>query len=207
MALPLSRDDVALDRARLTSPELVMAALSAAIEALHNEGRAPTEDPAFALLVRHLSEQIVGNPTEALEQACQLRLRERRNEPLILALLADPVGHDAPRKQIFRTECLRLLKLIAGGLGLEKADYDLRWNPGGPAVSGDACLHSDRIFVNLSQGGGPGPVMFRGVTGRKDYAGGMNHWAGADELADPLRLADRIGRELGLPSPASDRLF
>jgi hypothetical protein len=126
-----------------------------------NEGRAPREDPAFALLVRHLSEQIVGNPTEALEQACQLRLRERRNEPLILALLADPVGHDAPRKQVFRTECLRLLKLIAGGLGLEKADYDLRWNPGGPAVSGDACLHSDRIFVNLTQGGGLSPPSDR----------------------------------------------
>ena len=131
---------------------------------------------------------------------------ERGRPPAIVAILAEDIGYDAPRKRMFRAEATRLLKQLAGALGLGKADYDLRCNEGGVAVSGEATLHADALYVQVSQWS-CGAVLYRRCDGRRDYRGQMNHWASACELADPVGLADRIAHELRLPTHARDRLL
>lgn len=71
---------------------------------------------------------------------------------------------------------------------------------GGVAVSGEAILHSETIYVQLSQGRtGPGhKILFRSVEGRTDYTGGPNNWASVDELIEPIAFAARIRRALRL---------
>lgn len=121
--------------------------------------------------------------------------------PRIVQLLSAPVGGDPERKRAFRAEATRLLKALAVCLDLPKGAFDLRWNEGGPAVSGEATLHAEAVYVQLYQGSF-GDVMFRRCAGRRDYCGERNHWASAWEAADPVAFADRIRHELRLPEAA-----
>ena len=78
-------------------------------------------------------------------------------------------------------------------MGLEKADYDLRYNAGGPAVMGEVTLHTDKVYVQLLDSQ-CGPIMFRTVTGRKDYSGGANHWGDFAEVEDIEKFARNLKR-------------
>lgn len=83
------------------------------------------------------------------------------------------VGKLESDKYQFKRFATGTLRAIAIGLGLPKESYDVRFNAGGPAVSGEATLHHDSFYVQISQTG----VMFRTCKGRKDYTGGPNRWA------------------------------
>lgn len=130
----------------------------------------------------------------------------RGRQPAIVAILSEDISYHPERKRAFRAEATRLLRQLAAALGLEKGAYDLRWNEGGIAVSGEATLHGEAVYVQVSQGPFRA-VLFRRCEGRRDYRGQMNHWASAAELADPVSLAGRIAHELQLPRPARDRLL
>ena len=78
---------------------------------------------------------------------------------------------------------MTLLRQVAKHLGLPKGTFEVRFNPGGIAVSGDATLHGENIYITLNADMGLG-VLVRTCKGRKDYTGGMNCWYGFDFLAD-----------------------
>lgn len=78
-------------------------------------------------------------------------------------------------KQAGRRKGRRLLKKVADLLGLQKGEYDLRWNPGGVAVWGETTLHTDKVYVQYQEHCDLG-LLIRTCKGRKDYTGGVNRW-------------------------------
>ena len=70
-------------------------------------------------------------------------------------------------------------------------------------MSGEIILHGEQIYVQISLGclGRGREIMFRRVTGRKDYCGDRNHWGDIADLMAPDTLARRIRRELHLSEP------
>lgn len=79
----------------------------------------------------------------------------------------------ASRKNRFRSLSGKFLRELRDRLNIEAT---VRFNPGGPAVSGDAILHGDSIYVLMNADGmGPG-IVYRRCNGRQDYTGGTNHW-------------------------------
>jgi hypothetical protein len=96
----------------------------------------------------------------------------------------------------------KILKYIAEQLQLPKDAYEIRWNPGGIACSGDHTLHTDHVYVSLHDNLGSGWFYFRTCNGRKDYSGGRNiivTWAsllkpdGMDKLIAALKIAQAKG--------------
>ncbi|MGC1344984.1 MAG: hypothetical protein WA863_02520, partial [Methyloceanibacter sp.] len=55
-------------------------------------------------------------------------------------------------------------------------------------------LHSDRLFVQVSQPAGRANtgILFRTCHGRKDFAGGENHYASLELLTQPDQIARLI---------------
>jgi len=105
-----------------------------------------------------------------------------------------PVAYDPEAKRAFHTQARRKLKQLADTLGLPPGSYDLRSNAGGIAVSGEATLHADRLYVQASQPatGHDTGILFRTCQGRKDYYGGPNNFASLDLLNRPEELVRRI---------------
>jgi hypothetical protein len=105
-----------------------------------------------------------------------------------------PVAYDGEAKRAFHNHARRQLKQLAAALGLPPQSYDLRSNAGGIAVSGEATLHADHLYVQASQPpiGQDTGILFRTCQGRKDYHGGPNNFASLDLLNRPEDLARRI---------------
>lgn len=116
------------------------------------------------------------------------------DQQMKVALLGGDVSYDAWRKQAFHRAGKRLLKRIADQLGLTKGLYDLRSNLGGIAVSGEVTLHTDTLYLQLSQGvlwRGEGMILFRRCNGSKDYSGHANHFMLVERLLEE-KAADRF---------------
>jgi hypothetical protein len=104
--------------------------------------------------------------------------------------------YDDELKQEYRKLGRKILKALAGLMGLQKGEFDIRWNPGGIACSGDHVLHTDKIYVALHDNIRLGWFYWRKCNGRKDYTGGVNqivNWTtltahGLEPLAEQLRL-------------------
>lgn len=101
-------------------------------------------------------------------------------------------------KEAFHREGVKFLSALAKALGLKAGTYDVRSNKAGMAVSGEVTLHSDDLYLQLSESCmGPGvKAMYRTCDSRKDCCGHQNHFAdiekfkGADaqkQLVDQLR--------------------
>jgi hypothetical protein len=86
----------------------------------------------------------------------------------------------------------RQLRRLAHALGLTRSHYDLSFNAGDIGVSGEITLHSDRLYVQLSQPPGRANTLFRNCYGRRDFAGGENHYASLELLNRPEQLAHLI---------------
>jgi hypothetical protein len=104
------------------------------------------------------------------------------------------VSYDPEAKRLFHMHARRQLRVLAEALGLGAGDYDLRSNEGGIAVSGEVTLHTDRLYVQVSQScmGADAGILFRSCDGRRDYAGGVNNFAPLDLLHRTAELARRI---------------
>ncbi len=203
MPLPPTPEAVALDRARLTTPERVMAALLSTMSVADRRGSALAGDAAFGLLARRLVEVLADVSPATLETACRFRRHQQESAPLVVTLLSEDLGYDPERKKAFRQEALRLLRQLGTALGLARSEFDVQWNEGGPAVSGEAFLFAEMVWVQVSQSVcDTGYVLFRATTERGSVGRGQNHWARAEQLADPVALAEHIARTLKLPSPA-----
>ena len=94
------------------------------------------------------------------------------------------VSYNEEAKAKFLRDGKRVLRTIAKKLDLRPGSFDIRINPAGPAVSGEAILHSDQLYIMLSQSLDGANFMFRSVRGRKDYTGGNNHWMPWDKLLE-----------------------
>ena len=114
------------------------------------------------------------------------------------------VAYYPEQKRLFHRNARRQLWKLAAALGLAPGAYDLRSNEGGCAVSGEATLHADRLYVQASQPatGSDTGILFRSCDGRRDYIGGRNHFASLDLLHRPRELA-RLIRQHGLPRTRS----
>jgi hypothetical protein len=69
----------------------------------------------------------------------------------------------------------------------------VRSNLGGVAVSGEATLHGQNLYVQICQPatGWDRGILIRTCEGRKDYTGGRNHFAPLSWLDDLPQLAHR----------------
>lgn len=105
-------------------------------------------------------------------------------------------GYDYFSKKTFHQEAKRALKALAEALGLGKGTFEVRSNLAGPACSGEVTLHSDSLYVQVQAScmGVGHEILYRSVTGRKDYCGGPNHFAPAAALDDPKTFAVKLSR-------------
>ncbi len=91
----------------------------------------------------------------------------------IITDIARGAGGNELVKAQYKRIALSVLRSMARDLGLAKGTYSVRFNPGGPAVEGNAILHHDEFYLVTSAAG----VMWRTCQGQKDYHGGPNQWA------------------------------
>ncbi|RIA46211.1 hypothetical protein DFR49_0744 [Hephaestia caeni] len=199
---PASRFTQALSPDGLTSLAAALSALLGAIDDCKRTRADIERDPAVLLLARHLGHLAIENrPQQAdLRRNCIEAAAAVARTPLLLMLAERGVAYDAEAKAAFHSEGRKAMKRLAAALGLVRTEHEVRSCLGGIAVSGEILLHANEIYVQLTIGcTRPGhEVMFRRVDGRRDYAGGQNHWASLTELLDPDHFAERIRRELGL---------
>jgi hypothetical protein len=89
-------------------------------------------------------------------------------------------GYNADVKGEFKRLAMRFLNEVA--ILLDATKSDIRYNAGGIAVSGEATLHTNSVYVQISsiEYG----VLVRTVRGRKDYTGGHNTWYSYDRLVE-----------------------
>lgn len=108
------------------------------------------------------------------------------------------VAYDPEAKRAFHRNARRQLLELAKALGFAPADYDLRSNEGGIAVSGEVTLHADRLYVQACQPATRADtgILFRSCEGRRDYVGGRNNFASLDLLHQPHELARLIRRHV-----------
>lgn len=82
--------------------------------------------------------------------------------------------YDYFHKEEYRRLGRSILRQLAKDMGLQKGEFDIRWNPGGVAVSGDHTLHTDKIYVAFHDNLNLGWFYWRKCHGRKDYGCGMD---------------------------------
>ena len=105
-------------------------------------------------------------------------------------------------KQTAHRLAQQLLKKFAiDCLGLQLSDFDVRSNMGGIAVSGEVTLHTDKVYIQISQSSLGHTIMWRTCTGRKDYTGGHNRWGNVTELlstpANRKEFASKVQQACG----------
>jgi hypothetical protein len=77
-------------------------------------------------------------------------------------------------KQEYKRLGRKILKYVAAKMNLVDGTYDICFNPGGIACSGDHTLHTDKVYLALHDNIGLGWFYWRICNGRKDYSGGTN---------------------------------
>jgi hypothetical protein len=88
----------------------------------------------------------------------------------------DGYMHDGSTKEYFKRHALAFLRQLAKDVGLAEGTYDVRFNTGGIAVSGDATLHHEHVYISFNADGICPGILYRTCKGRKDYSGGVNRW-------------------------------
>jgi len=88
-------------------------------------------------------------------------------------------SYNESNKDQFHRAGKKALKALATKLELPEGSFDVRSNKGGIAVSGEVTLHSNNLYVQISESftGRGLQVMFRTCKGRNDYTGGQNNFA------------------------------
>jgi hypothetical protein len=98
-------------------------------------------------------------------------------------------------KRKFKRAAANFLMSIADQLQLKPGSYDITFNAGGPAVSGEATLHHEAFYLQVGDFG----AFWRTVKNRKDYTGGPNQWiisSMSEKSLTLLQLRDALTRQL-----------
>lgn len=95
------------------------------------------------------------------------------------------LSYNEEAKSRFHRAGKKALKKIAEALDLSPDQYDIRSNKGGIAVSGEITLHTDSLYIQISESsmGRGTEILYRSCKGRKDYCGGSNNFLGVDYLS------------------------
>ncbi len=144
-------------------------------------------------------QEIQDNITRDQAELIKRELNKSENANTLAALASEHIdaytepGHS--RKEKYHRIARKQLHKLAQQLDLKPDDYDLRSNKGGVAVCGEITLHTDTLYVQVSQSclGAGREIMFRRCNGRKDYTGEQNHFAPASALDDPRAFIDLLG--------------
>ena len=99
---------------------------------------------------------------------------------------------------------------------LELRPFDIQFDPGGIAVSGDLRLmgmwsEGNGVYISMNKDlpNAPyGQVLYRTIKHMKDFGGGPNQWMRYETLRDPVRLKELICRLRPLseePKPSEGR--
>ena len=85
----------------------------------------------------------------------------------------------------------RVAKALAERLN---GQFDVRFNRGGIAVSGETTLHGEWLYLQFAVSclGPSQGFMYRSCEGRRDYTGGPNRWMQWDELLDLDKAAAKL---------------
>ena len=86
-------------------------------------------------------------------------------QPHQLVAMARGASYNYEAKQAFKKAAMRWARTIAKALQLPKGTFEVRFNPGGIAVSGDLTLHHEKFYLSLSDFG----AYWRTCKGLKDY--------------------------------------
>jgi hypothetical protein len=110
---------------------------------------------------------------QPVELKIQAKPKPRWNARAYIKLAKSKLAYEPEAKAEFLRQSEQLCHILAAKLGLNEDQYDVRVSPGGVAVSGDVVLHTDHLYVNLSQSSlGPDwGFMYRRCQGRKDFTG------------------------------------
>ena len=95
-----------------------------------------------------------------------------------LVALEGQCGYNHAAKTEFCKLSMKLMRELRETLGMFSAD--VRYNAGGIAVSGEATMHGDVVYVQVSDfrlG-----ILYRTCKGQRDYTGGRNNWFSFDRL-------------------------
>lgn len=100
-------------------------------------------------------------------------------------------AYDNVQKRSFHITGMKRLRALAKELNFVEDSFDIRSNCGGIAVSGEVTLHSERLYVQISQPATRADtgILIRTCKGRKDYVGGRNNFASLSKLEDIPCLA------------------
>lgn len=104
------------------------------------------------------------------------------------------ICYNERNKATFHVECKKALRNLAKAMGLDKWQYDLSVNKGGIAVSGEVTLHTEKVYVQVSEplAGSGSEILFRSCNGRKDYSGGQNRFAPVEALESLENFAEAV---------------
>jgi hypothetical protein len=109
-------------------------------------------------------------------------------------------SYDEQQKRRFHTTARSRLKKLAAELALPSGSFDIRSNRAGVAVSGEVILHHTAAYIQVGQFGlssGHG-ILIRTCKGRRDYAGGPNHFVALTMLDDIPALAAAVRAVTGV---------
>ncbi len=84
---------------------------------------------------------------------------------------AKSAPYNEDRRAAFKRHASAFLRDIIKGLEHGASKANIRYNPGGIAGSGDAILHTSKIYVHINDFG----CYYRTVKHDKDYTGGHNN--------------------------------
>jgi hypothetical protein len=136
-------------------------------------------------------------------QPIELKIRAKRKPRWdareYIKLATSKLSYKSHAKAEFLRQSEQLCHILAAKMGLNEDQYDVRTNPGGIAVSGDVVLHTDNLYVNLSQSAlGPDQgFMYRKCQGRKDFTGGPNRWMKWEQLVDLDSIRNALQEDAG----------
>ena len=103
-------------------------------------------------------------------------------------------------KQNFKRIGKKAFNELALYLGLSQ--FQVNFNPGGPAVSGDLSLSGmftkDKgVYINMSKDGSA-EVLFRSIANPKDSSGGVNEYFSSTKFSHPEQIKEKVYRLLHL---------
>ena len=117
---------------------------------------------------------------------------------MVSVLRLKEISYDEFAKSEFKRNGLAALRALVGELPFKK--FEVSFNPGGIAVSGDLTLHGmfedgRGIYLNINQhcwNGDKVSCYCRAVTSMKDYTGKRNVWLKDTDLLDIEKLKETL---------------